>query len=113
MHLQCTMLKPFLVHGMLQALKQARKHIVPPAAAVAATLYMALKRDIKQQSSGMSAMFSGLLDLWHQGGSADAEHQLSAESASMLAVLLTREERWSEAAGIFEDCVDSKQVCLS
>ena len=98
---------------MLQALKQAREHIVPPAAAVAATLKIALNRDIKQQSSGMSAMICGLLDLWQQCCPAHAEHQLSAESASMLAVLLTREERWSEPAGMFETCVESNQVCLA
>ena len=83
-----------------------------PTAAVAAVLRVALKRDIKQQESSLSAMTSDLLDLWQQCCPPPATQQLTAESATMLAILLTRDKRWPEAADVFLSRVDSNQVCM-
>ena len=97
---------------LLQALQQAGEYIVPPAAAVAATLHVMLKHDIKQQDSGMSAATSNLLNLWQQCCLSDPTHQLAADSTSMLAVLFIRDKRWNEAADTFQSCVNSNQVCM-
>ena len=91
-------------------MKLAGEYITPPAAAVAATLHVALKRDIKQQEAGLSAMTSDLLALWQQCCRATGARQLTAEATSMLAVLLTRDKRWSDVADIFQSCMDKQQV---
>ena len=81
-----------------------------PVNAVAAVLVSAMKHDIDQQGSrGMSELTSDVLSLWKQSCSAPWALQLTSEAASMLAILLNKDNRWSEAAAVFQERLsDSK-----
>ena len=57
-------------------------------------------------------MTSDLLDLLQHCCSSPGTQQLTAESASTLAVLLTNDKRWSEVADVFQSRMNSDQVCL-
>lgn len=79
-----------------------------PVNAVAAVFVSAMKRDIDQQGSrGMSELTSDLLSLWKQSCSASWALQLTSEAASMLAILLNKDNRWSEAAAVFQERADT------
>ena len=58
----------------------------------------------------MSAVTSDLLSMWTQASPKAWMLQLTAEAASTLAILLIRDQRWSEAAAIYETFVKASQV---
>ena len=95
---------------VLQFLKDISKHTSLPQAAVAPVLAISLKQDLEAENGGMSAVTSGLLSMWKQASPKAWMQQLTTETASGLAVLLTRDQCWSEAAAIFETQVRANQV---
>ena len=95
---------------VLQFLKDISKHTSLPRAAVAPVLAISLKQDLEAEDRGMSAVTSDLLSMWKQASPKAWMQQLTAEAASTLAVLLTRDQCWSEAAAMYEIFVTASQV---
>ena len=97
---------------VLQFLKDISEHRTLSQAAVAPVLAISLKQDLEAEDRGLSAVTSDLLSMWKQACPKPWMLQLTAEAASTLAVLFTREQHWSEAAAIYETGIRASQVII-
>lgn len=97
---------------VLQLLQQSDKYMGSPTDVIAALLVLVMQLDVNSQQNKMSALSNGLLLIWQQFCTPPWMQQLSAEAASLLAVLLNREERWPETSALFEIRANTKQVDL-
>ena len=95
---------------VLQFLKDISKHTSLRQVAVAPVLAISLKQDLEARDHGMSAVTSDLLSMVTQTSPQAWMQQLTAEVASTMAILFTRDQRWSEAAAIYETRVRASQV---
>lgn len=77
-----------------------------PADSIKATLILAVNRDTNEQNTGLSALTSGLLDMWKACCPAQWAQSLDTRPASQMAALLCLNERWSEVAQAFKSRAD-------